>query len=99
MAKQCKFFARFAVVFPLQPDTIGGWAVSDIVYWKDPRISGAILAAGLIFFYVTTRGGYSYLTLFSIIIMMHLLVSILHGVVSSYQGSTPPTYVQPEIEL
>jgi len=65
--------------------------VIDVIYWKDPRISGAILAAGLIFFYVTTWGGYSYLTLFSIITMMHLLVSILHGVVSTYQGSSPPS--------
>jgi len=64
--------------------------VMDFVYWKNPQMSGGALAGGVVLYVLTSLRGYSYLALVSIVLLMHLFISIFMGQVSKFQGKVVP---------
>jgi hypothetical protein len=48
--------------------------VMEILKWEKREWSGAIFGCGLLFFYLTTFGGYTYLGLASVLLIIHILV-------------------------
>ncbi len=48
--------------------------VLDILRWEKREWSGAIFGCGLLFFYLTTWGGYTYLGLASVLLIIHIVV-------------------------
>jgi hypothetical protein len=51
--------------------------VLDILKWEKREWSGAIFGCGLLFFYLTTWGGYTYLGLASVLLIIHIVVRSL----------------------
>ncbi|EKX31682.1 hypothetical protein GUITHDRAFT_122122, partial [Guillardia theta CCMP2712] len=75
--------------------------VVDLIYWKDAKMSGAALGAGIVLYVLTSFRGYTYLSLTSLLLLTHLLISLAMTLVARWQGkSTPqgkPLQVDPEL--
>ena len=50
--------------------------IDSLIYWRDPKTSAAVLAAGLAFFALTIVFRYSYTALLCMFFLVHLLVSV-----------------------
>ena len=50
--------------------------IDSLIYWRDPKTSAGVLAAGLGFFALTIVFRYSYTALACMFFLVHLLVSV-----------------------
>ena len=62
----------------------------DLIQWKDPKMSGGILGVGVLLYVLTSLRGYSYIALVSIVLLMHLFITIATVQVQKFQGKTVP---------
>ena len=62
----------------------------DVLYWKDQKVTAGILGTGVMLYFLTSLRGYSYVALLSIVLLMHLLISIVMVQVSRLQGKIVP---------
>lgn len=64
--------------------------VLDIIYWKDAKVTGGILSGGVLLYLLTNVRGYTYIALGSIVLLMHLMISIVMGQLQKFQGKAVP---------
>eukprot|EP00281_Chroomonas_sp_CCMP1168_P021989 CAMPEP_0206230634 /NCGR_PEP_ID=MMETSP0047_2-20121206/10376_1 /ASSEMBLY_ACC=CAM_ASM_000192 /TAXON_ID=195065 /ORGANISM="Chroomonas mesostigmatica_cf, Strain CCMP1168" /LENGTH=208 /DNA_ID=CAMNT_0053654095 /DNA_START=22 /DNA_END=648 /DNA_ORIENTATION=+ len=95
---KASYFADFTTQAKKGDSTVVG-TVMDILLWKDPKWSGIALLVGLLWFFLTTLGGYTVLALASVFIMLNLIVSIIASLVSAWYGEGLPDKKAPQVEI
>jgi hypothetical protein len=63
--------------------------IDSLIYWRDPKTSAGVLAAGLGFFALTIVFRYSYTALACMFFLVHLLVSVSACSRVAYSSSRP----------
>uniref|UniRef100_A0A7S0WBJ8 Reticulon-like protein n=1 Tax=Hemiselmis tepida TaxID=464990 RepID=A0A7S0WBJ8_9CRYP len=92
------FYADFTTT--KKGDTAAMGKVWEVLLWKDPMWSGIYLALALVWFYLTTFGGYTLIGLTSVITLVHLVVSILTSILSAWrEGDGLPDKEAPQFDL
>ena len=61
-------FAKKAPTTPIPKEVL------EIIKWEKREWSAAIFGSGLLFFYLTSLGGYTYLALASVLLIIHIIV-------------------------
>mmetsp|Transcript_67959 Transcript_67959/g.167867 ORF Transcript_67959/g.167867 Transcript_67959/m.167867 type:complete len:209 (-) Transcript_67959:706-1332(-) len=65
--------------------------VTKILFWKDVKVSGAVFGAGMVWFYMTMWGGYTVMSALSLLLILHLIVSLVKNLaMRSQQPEAPP---------
>ena len=67
--------------------------IDSLIYWRDPKTSAGVLAAGLGFFALTIVFRYSYTALACMFFLVHLLVSVSACSRVAYSSSRPLSVV------
>lgn len=70
--------------------------VIKILFWKDVKQSGIAFGLGMVWFYMTMWGGYTVMSFASVLLILHLVVSIIKN--SALRSQTPDAAPQIDVE-
>eukprot|EP01135_Chromosphaera_perkinsii_P007249 Nk52_evm57s745 gene=Nk52_evmTU57s745 len=72
--------------------------LKDLVYWRCPKKTGAVVASGLIVFYLLFVGPYTLMTLFSFLALTAITFSMIYvngtKMLAKFQGNNPVNPLQ-----
>mmetsp|Transcript_44693 Transcript_44693/g.91220 ORF Transcript_44693/g.91220 Transcript_44693/m.91220 type:complete len:218 (-) Transcript_44693:151-804(-) len=78
---------------------VAGEKIRDVLYWEDPKMSGIWLTAGFVLFFLKMWCRYSWATLISGFLIVHLFQSILRSTFYSFDAKVKDSFKKVTIDV